>query len=698
MTKVLLLVAAMLSTNALSQSPMGAPGIVPNWSVAKKVQVGTTNNKNSLVWFTNAQGVLTESYYPTIDKAQIKDAQLLVSDGATFLIEERTQTQQTVEILSANLVKLINRDYLNRFQIEHIFYTHENKAIIIDEVKIKMFVDGLDVYALVNPALNNTGFKDSGLVKANQLSFKEENLSLLVDASVGFSKASVGYVGFSDGFQDLASDFKMDFNFTQALDGNVAGLGKVNLPSKKGEYTFYLTYSFEKANSSISSKELAAQKLKYDSDWNKYYDSIKKPLKLTKQEQELYYRSLYVLKVHEDKLNPGALIASLSKPWGDTTYEQPGVQVGGYHMVWPRDLYHVCTAMINAGDLDTAKRALRFLKRIQYQDGNWFYGERTIPRKGAFPQNTWVTTQEYWGGLQLDQVAYPVHIFYQLWQRANSVEKSKLLQEFGQMMKLALDFIENYGPWSAQERWEENYGISPSTFSAAASALMMGHKVFQKTSYLTTAQGWLTKPNDNIHTWTFTNKGHFDDGQYYIRVGGCSSFLAQWDPNNGHHCHVANSWSSVEQTKMVDQGFLKLALLGLMPSSDWRIKKSKAVVDNHIKVKTPNGGAWYRYSYDAYGEDKKGRLWPLLSGEHGRYAIERFFDGDLDWSSAEAKVNEILNSYIGFANSGAMLPEQVWEHTGEGTGAATPLAWSHAEYVKLLWSRNDKKNVENLLE
>jgi GH15 family glucan-1,4-alpha-glucosidase len=26
-----------------------------------------------------------------------------------------------------------------------------------------------------------------------------------------------------------------------------------------------------------------------------------------------------------------------------------------------------------------------------------------------------------------------------------------------------------------------------------------------------------------------------------------------------------------------------------------------------------------------------------------------------------------------------MIPEQVFEHNGVGTGAATPLAWSHAE-------------------
>ena len=45
-----------------------------------------------------------------------------------------------------------------------------------------------------------------------------------------------------------------------------------------------------------------------------------------------------------------------------------------------------------------------------------------------------------------------------------------------------------------------------------------------------------------------------------------------------------------------------------------------------------------------------------------------------------------------------MLPEQVFEYNGEGTEAATPLAWSHAEYVKLIWSMEENRNITNLLK
>ena len=147
---------------------------------------------------------------------------------------------------------------------------------------------------------------------------------------------------------------------------------------------------------------------------------------------------------------------------------------------------------------------------------------------------------------------------------------------------------------------------------------------------------------------------------------------------------------------MLDQGFLKLSLLGLVSANDWRINTSHQKVNDNIRVQFKNGfSGWYRYSYDAYGEDKRGRLWPLLSGEHGRFEIEKYKAGTQNWNEAQKKVDKVLASYGFFANDGLMIPEQVFEGSGEGTGAATPLAWSHAEFVKLLWSRELKKNVEN---
>ena len=146
----------------------------------------------------------------------------------------------------------------------------------------------------------------------------------------------------------------------------------------------------------------------------------------------------------EDKLNPGAMIASLSHPWGEEYKYGENENAGGYHLIWLRDLFHVSIAMLYAGDKGAALRSLRYLKRIQYKKGYWYYGERVIPKNGAWPQNVWTTGEEYWSGLQLDQVGYPVQLFFHVYEMSSSQERKLLKEEFSGMLSLALDFIKTY--------------------------------------------------------------------------------------------------------------------------------------------------------------------------------------------------------------------------------------------------------------
>jgi len=495
----------------------------------------------------------------------------------------------------------------------------------------------------------------------------------------------------------------MDYEFTTATNGSVASTGELDLPAVAGTYKFYVIYRFSSGEAAKKMFDYSQAKTDYVNGWNNYLQSLRVPKNLTKDQTTLYLRSLYTLKCHEDKLNPGAFIASLSVPWGESQKEQSGAEIGGYHLIWPRDLFNVSVALLNSGDYQSALNALRFLKKVQYKpgSGNWNLNPRVIPKAGAWPQNTWVTGRTYWEGFQIDQTAFPIHLFYHLYLKTNDSEKEALINEFEPMLTSALNFIATYGPWTHQERWEENFGISPSSFSAAASALIVGSKIF-KNSYgqnlANVANHWLSTPNDNIDTWTYTTSGVYGDGQYYLRMAGGSSYDAPWNPNDHSSIHIANSSQRIAQEKVLDQGFLQLALLGLKPGSSSLIKKSKDIVDQNISVLTPKGRGWYRYSFDAYGEEGKGRLWPLLSGEHARFAIERYSANDLSWTNVLKETNAVIDSFLGFANEGMMIPEQVFEKTGEGTGSATPLAWAHAEYIKLLWSLEAKHNIENVLK
>ncbi|HAZ12227.1 MAG: hypothetical protein A2X86_03230 [Bdellovibrionales bacterium GWA2_49_15] len=690
----------------LTREAFGRPGIRPNWSDARKVQSVTIYEEGEVkspLWFTEANGILTEIFFPTIDKGQIKDSQFMVTDHKTFVLEESKDFEHNVQVLSPSRVRLVNVNKAKGITIIHEFFSLKDSPTLVDEVTIIAEKDGVDFYLLTNPAIDNTGYYDSAIVHQNGFLVSEGSTQLFIESSVGFRKRSVGFVGSSDGYQDLAQDKQMDFDFEVAQNGNVATFGELNLPRTKGENRLHIIYHFaqNKEIRSTLGTDFGAAKEVFEQSWRTYLKDKLAPKFNNKGEADLYWRSLVVLKSHEDKLNPGALIASLSIPWGEKQYETPGNKIGGYHLIWPRDLYHTAMGLLLAGDIKTPIGALRFLKKIQYQkgDGVWDYNPRVIPKEGGFPQNTWVTGESYWGGLQLDQIGYPINLFWQVYRRVSVSEQKLLLTEFDSMLKKGLSFIQKYGPWSAQERWEENFGLSPSTFSSATSALLIGGELYKGTeagdSYYRTAQGWLFKPGDNIDTWSFTQNGPYGDGQYYLRVSGCQSYSATWDPNSKDSCHVANSSMRVTPQDFLDQGFLKLALLGLRPADDWHILKSLEKVNQFIRVKTPNGYGWYRYSNDAYGEDGKGRLWTLLSGEQGRFAVERYSAGNLDWNQAVSQVNTVLESMVKFANDGQLIPEQIFEHTGEGTGGATPLAWSHAEFIKLLWARETKINPEN---
>ena len=389
MKKSLIVCSLLLSLSALAGNAPGHPGITPTWSNAKKIQVGSSfydfkSAPRSLVWFSIAQGVLTETYFPTIDKAQIKDSQILILNESGKLIDEKKEMIHETVVLSPSLVKLINRSKDGLFEIHHTYYTADDASILIDEVEIHSKQAGAQFYVLTNSALKNSGTNDSASVDAGMLKFSQGDQEVTVRSTIGFDQLSVGFVGVSDGYQDLKRNQRLS-NYTNAKNGNVAGIGRLKLGKNKGVHKFYVTYEFKnkshpiKDNLSLSDSYLREQKQLYEKSWRDYFKSLKQPK--NKSDRALFYRSMYVLKTHEDKLNPGAMIASLSVPWGEEMKHAEGYEYGGYHLIWPRDLFHVSLAALYSGDDSLALRALRYLKRIQYKTGVWNYGERVIPKK-----------------------------------------------------------------------------------------------------------------------------------------------------------------------------------------------------------------------------------------------------------------------------------------------------------------------------
>jgi glucoamylase len=347
-----------------------------------------------------------------------------------------------------------------------------------------------------------------------------------------------------------------------------------------------------------------------------------------------------------------------------------------YHAVWSRDLYQIATGLLAVGDTAAANRALDFLWNVQQRPD------------GSFPQNSRLDGTPVFGDLQMDEVAFPIVLAHQLGRTGAS--------DWAHVQRSA-DYIVAKGPFTPQERWENATGYSPATIAAEIAGLVCAADIAQANgakksaaTYLKTADAWAM----NVQSWTATSTGPYSSQPYYLRISDDN------DPNDGHLMQVSDGGPLIDERQVVDPSFLDLVRLGVKPASDPTIRNSLQVVDQQLSYLTPNGRFWHRASFDGYGEKADGsqweptspgsalthgRGWPLLGGERGEYDL-------LAGSPAGAQT---LLDTMGRAadNSSHLMAEQVWDLNppsgqpgftpGEPTFSATPLAWTHAEFLRL---------------
>lgn len=695
----------------------------------------TRTGPMSRLWFTGAQGVLSEIYWPTLDRKQIRDLQFLVSDAQGFFVEERTQTQSQVEWLKQGVPAFLVRtwDEARNFEIEKVIFSDPSRDVLLIKVRFRPYRRGLTLTLLLNPALGNTPYGDSAEVNLEPFQKMwawQGSDALALVSSLSFSKLSVGYSGTADPFQDVRSHGRLTQSYREAWDGNVVLAGE--LPLKvNGDTEFSLALGF--ANRPHLAHEKALEALNfieesqalYVAQWQNYQDRIYAPQNLSSDEMDLYRASVAVLKSLEDKSFPGAFIASPSVPWGlikvdnsretspqrtqMTRAEVPEAEaakgMGGYHLVWPRDLYQMAESFIALGDLDTARASLRYLEEIQYREGEgyWDYGPgRRFPKAGSFLQNSWVHGEAHWKMLQIDQTAYPILLALSL-RRLNAVTP----QEIRRLVFSAADFLERYGPWTFQERWEENMGVAPSTLAVQIAALREAATLAAELKDLNRQMLYLKKAEEldaSIEKWTFTETGTKGNGRYYLRIVGTNTPLDDWNPNSNRLLPITNGASPLLEKAVLDGGFLELVRLGVRKASDFFVRETLEEYDLDLRVQTSRGVGFYRYSGDFYNWDEdtgaqtRGMLWPFLSGERARYEMQLLYEKRVsqglvpDPRQLDVRVGSYLRAFTAFATPSKMLPEQVWAsglRAGTPTGAATPLGWAHGEYVRLLREREE---------
>ena len=747
------------------------PGVASPWAYSGKQGIGASyeaykdlqysdqavTGTVSKVWFSLAQGIVTETMYGRIHEAQIRELQIAVTgDGWTAF--ENTDTDSHVDYIDKDSAgrplspayRLTNTDKQGRFVIIKDVFTDPDHQSLMMRVTVKALKGPVTAYVVLDPSMTNTSGDDQGTASNSALSAFQGDVALSLKASVPFKAHNVGFTGVTDDLADLRAHQQIiaEHDSTNGTAGNILLVGQ--LPTVKTAATFDIAVGFgadaDKAGQQASATlktGYAGVLAKYDGTgkaigWEDYLASLselKSLIPVSEDNGKLLYASALTLKVQEDRTAAGALIASLSNPWGDEL--KTDVSSTGYKAVWPRDFYQVSMALAALGDKQTPVAAFRYLPTVQVMPNT--PGNTGV--SGWFQQKSHVDGTVEWAGVQLDQTAMPILLGWKL-EHMGLISHDELMKAYGASLKPAADFLSKGGqvgldwnhavitpPYSQQERWEEQEGYSPSTTAAIIAGLTAGSQIASEAGdsdgaklYQAKADEYSSLLEKRLVTTTGKVMGDDKPATYYLRISRSE------DANNPGTQDERNGHAGLRSDLMVDAGFLELVRYGVRPADDKNIEDSVKVIDDQdlpdnlrVRYDFHFGGTtvpgFRRYGNDGYGDrvsggnyavngtmqpDQRGRVWPIFTGERGHYELA--LDNLKAGGATAADIDAIRATYVkgmeDFANEGLMIPEQVFEGVGspdphgyvvgQGTDSATPLAWSHAEYIKLLRSLRDK--------
>jgi glucoamylase len=679
----------------------GWPGLPARWTSSAKSGVGTAVSRDSRVWFTLSHGILNEIYYPRVDHACTRDFGFIVTDGHTYFSEEKRDARSETSQVAAGIpaYRIHNTSADGRYRIEKEILTDPWRDVVLQRVRfvpLQGTLADFHLYGLLAPHLANAGAGNTAWVgdyKGSPMLFAErEHHALALASSAPWLARSVGFVGVSDGWQQLRANKRLDRAYTRAENGNVAVTGEIDLVSCDGMFVMALGFgptAMEAGQHALITllEDFDETYREYVREWQAWHARLVAGIP-RKDRTRLYQISAAVLRTHESKRVEGGIIASLSIPWGSS---KPDDDLGGYHLVWPRDLVEIAGGFVAIGAHEHVRRVLRYLQVTQEADGHW-------------SQNMWLDGRPYWHGVQMDETALPI-LLVDLAAREGVIDTAGR-DALWPMVRRAAVFLARNGPVSPQDRWEEQPGYAPFTVATEIAALLVAADLADAASNTTAAQ-YLRETADawnaSIERWLYVQgtelaQLHGVDG-YYVRIAQpdqadaaspCEGFV----PIKNRPPDEATGPGAL----IVSLDALAFVRFGLRAPDDPRILSTVKVIDATLKVETPRGPAWHRYQGDGYGEDADGdpfdgtgvgRAWPLLTGERAHYELAA---GRLHAAEHLAQAMETM------AGKAGLLPEQIWDsadipdrelYIGHASGSAMPLVWAHAEYLKLCRSLFD---------
>jgi glucoamylase len=714
----IVVLACATGASATTSAP-GGPGALSHFDLARKDCLGTARNTASKVWYTVANGVLSDVYYPTADNTDVETMQYVVTDGATFTDLQTRDMTYTVRPRgdSGMVCRVTTTAKSGSYRLVTDYVTDPTRNALLVRTAFEPLVAAARNYRLYvrfDPTVNGNGGGGTGNGGADSMTVDTSTGHPVVVASDPvtatnaanrdyaqpvavaldgpFTEASAGFAGTSsDGLVQLDSSHVLSQTYSDAASGNVVGTARIGT---NDAFTLALGFGADQsealtaAGGALTGGFPAARKL-YDQGWDAYDAGLNAPPKsLKKDVRDAYYLAANVIKASEDKTFPGAIVASLASPWGQaiSAGDPNNTYFGSYREVFARDLYEAWTGLMADGDVATARDAVRFLfERQQLSDG-------------SMPRNSLVNgkTAPDSFGVQLDEAAYPILMADQL-----GMDDSAFYSEH---VKPAANFIISHGPAFGVERWEEQSGYSPSTIAAEIAGLVSAAHIAEANGDSDSASLWLGVADDyqrSIKGWTVTTNGPLASHPYFVRLSKTG------DPNAAISYNVGNGGPTLDQRSVIDAGFLELARLGELPANDPDLLQSLPVVDSTIKSDTVNGPGWHRYNGDGYGDRSTdgrpwaptgqgtGHLWPALTAERAEQDLQT---GD------PAGTLSLINTMAAFGFGVGLLPEQNWEFpdlaaspfgtdpalasigftNGEAVGSATPLTWSEASFARTI--------------
>jgi len=616
--------------SAQSGAAPGGPGGKATWTEADKTGFGTARTRRSNVWFTLQRGRTSEVFYPDLATPGVRSLELVVTGGGFTDRESSDMRHRTVRPDPRSLTfREINTDKQGRYRIVETFVTDPRRAALDVRIRFRSLDGGrYRLYALYDPSLANTGMDDSGRTVGHAL-VASDAAGRVNSALVGrpaFDQMSTGYLGTSDGWSDLKSDQTLDQRYDHAGPGNIVQVGRFHAVTGRGRHqSARLSLGFGTTVAHARTAAHAAVSTafrttagRYARGWHRWLGSLKHVPASAARIRREYDASALVVAAAEDKLHPGAFVASPTAPWvwGD---EVPGLSSpsGAYHLVWARDGPTTYAHVKKAAD---------------------FLADFVDPDTGR------------------------------------------------------------HSPFTPQERWENQSGYSPNSIAAEINGLVCAADMARRNGDGASARRWLRiadRWKAHVEKWTVTTNGPLSKHPYFLRL------TKNGKPNTGKRYAIGDGGpKAIDQRRVVDPSFLDLVRYGILRPRDRDVRSTLPVIDRKLEVHTPNGPFWHRSSFDGYGETRTGkewtitdsgtfgtlgRAWPILTDERGEYAV-----------TAGLRAGRYLRAMARASGPGDLLAEQVWDgrpptgrrccRLGEGTRSATPLIWTHAALIRLAWT------------